>query len=415
MAGLPIYSAFWGGIPSVPDTQRTASAYLDSLSGVAPVALMPSQVPLQDKIDSVVRGLLDKTVVDHQPHRQPLPEMIVPAQVPAPAPAPTAVVPAPPATHASPLAQSASAPTMVFGDGGYVVPNSGFTSSGIYIDPVGAHADNGGLHHADMSVLHQTQPASFGQALAFANILQGHKGLSGGVADMAKTSHDIDQFNAMQLQEKAVARAQDLIASGYSPTGATNLAVTEAALQNGYNRLALGETLPAYAKAADERAMREMDILAALGGDYTAKTGLGYTPAGIQQFIGTPDGNYNAIVGGQPVNSIPITALMTAVGSDKNSRASTVGKDLTKAEEKAYETEQKTAKDLFEAKLMALGYGKSGLSLEDRIKLDNAKTENALMRGLRLKQQDAQNKADEARLRAELSMGGGVTTGGYSY
>lgn len=411
MAGFPIYSAFWGGVPQVPDTRQTAAAYLDSLAGAAPTALMPAQVSLQDKIDNAVRGLLDKVVVDHQPQRQPLPEMIVPVapQVAEP------IATAPPKTL-TPLSQTNDAPTMVFGDGGYSVPNSGFTSAGVYVDPIGAHADNGGLHHADMSVLHQTQPASFGQALAFANILQGHKGLSGGVADMVKTAHDIDNFNAMQLQEQAVSRAQELIASGYSPSEATNLAVTEAALQNGYNRAALGTTLPAYTKAADERAAREMDILAALGGDYTAKTGLGYSPFGVQQFTGTPDGDYNAIVGGQPVNGIPVTALMNAMSSDKNTRAATNSKDVTKAEEKAFEAEQKTAKDLFEAKLAALGFGKSGLSLEDRIKLDDAKTANALMLRAKLQEQHALAQEKLARTKYQLGTGDmGVTTGGYKY
>lgn len=209
--------------------------------------------------------------------------------------------------------QTANATPMTFGNGNYAIPNTGHTAGGIYIDPVAYGQDNGGLQHADMGILHQQAPASFGQALAFANLMQGHRGLSGGIGDMTRTMQDIDKANAYQAQGLVANRVQDLMHSGYGADEARYLALTEYGLANGFDRMAVGATLPEYAKAADEQAKHRLDTLAAMGGTYQVRTGLGYTPLGIESIERNSDGTANAVVNGQRVTNISPEFLMSSV------------------------------------------------------------------------------------------------------
>lgn len=209
--------------------------------------------------------------------------------------------------------QTANANPMVFGNGNYVIPNTGYAAGGVYIDPVAYGQDNGGLQHADMGILHQQAPASFGQALAFANLMQGHRGLSGGIGDMTRTMQDIDKANAYQAQGLVANRVQDLMHNGYGADEARYMALTEYGLANGYDRMAIGATMPEYAKAADEQAKRRLDTLAAMGGAYQARTGFGYTPLGVESIERNSDGTANAVVNGQRVTNISPEFLLSSV------------------------------------------------------------------------------------------------------
>lgn len=215
--------------------------------------------------------------------------------------------------NAPSVSQTSNALPMTFGSGNYAIPNTGYTAGGVYIDPVAYGQDNGGLQHADMGILHQQSPASFGQALAFANLMQGHRRLSGGIGDMTRTMQDIDKANAYQAQGLVANRVQDLMRNGYGADEARYLALTEYGLANGLDRMAVGATMPEYAKAADEQARRRLDTLAAMGGTYQARTGLGYIPLGVESIERNSDGTANAVVNGQRVTDISPEFLMSGV------------------------------------------------------------------------------------------------------
>lgn len=275
--------------------------------------------------------------------------------------------------------QTANANPMVFGNGNYVIPNTGYTAGGVYIDPVAYGQDNGGLQHADMGILHQQAPASFGQALAFANLMQGHRGLSGGIGDMTRTMQDIDKANAYQAQGLVANRVQDLMHSGYGADEARYMALTEYGLENGYDRMAMGAMLPEYAKAADEQAKRRLDTLAAMGGTYQARTGFGYTPLGIENIERNSDGTANAVVNGQRVTNISPEFLMSGVyGAVKGNGAG--ASNAANAYVDGARTEAAAMKDMAtiakENKDIASGSGKK--TKEDELELIDRRYEHQL-------------------------------------
>lgn len=275
--------------------------------------------------------------------------------------------------------QTANANPMMFGNGNYAIPNTGYTAGGIYIDPVAYGQDNGGLQHADMGILHQRAPASFGQALAFANLMQGHRGLSGGIGDMTRTMQDIDKANAYQAQGLVANRVQDLMHSGYGADEARYMALTEYGLANGYDRMAIGATMPEYAKAADEQAKRRLDTLAAMGGTYQARTGFGYTPLGIESIERNSDGTANAVVNGQRVTNISPEFLMSGVyGAIKGNGAG--ASNAANAYVDGARTEAAALKDMAaiakENKDIASGSGKK--TKEDELELIDRRYANQL-------------------------------------
>lgn len=210
---------------------------------------------------------------------------------------------------------------LTFGTDFYAVPSNGFTSPNenyaapITLNPVTFQTDNGGLTHAAMNVLYQNTPATFGQMLSFGNIMQGKRGLTGGINALTQTMQDIDKMNAYAAQGQVAERVQDLMSQGYDMNEARYLALTEYGLQNGYNRMAIGATMPEYAKYADARAKREMDTIAAMGGNYQSQGAFGYTPLGVQNFGSTGDGYFDATINGQQVTGIPAEYFLNGVYS----------------------------------------------------------------------------------------------------
>lgn len=208
---------------------------------------------------------------------------------------------------------------LAFGNDVYAIPSDGFTSDNnaygapITIDPVSFQGDNGGVQHGAMNALYQNTPATFGQMLAFSNLMQGRRDFGGGVGAMTQTMQDFDKMNAYAAQGDVAGRVQDLVSKGYGMNEARYLALSEYGLQNGYDRMAVGATMPEYAKHADERTKREMDTLAAMGGTYQASGGLGYTPLGINAFHSNGDGTMDTVVNGQRVSNIPMEYALSGI------------------------------------------------------------------------------------------------------
>lgn len=285
-----------------------------------------------------------------------------------------------PVTRIGPVQQVGNNPVMTFGNGNYVIPNTEYTAGGITIDPVMYGEDNGGLQHADMNILHQTSPATFGQALAFANLMQGHRGLSGGIGDMTRTMQDIDKSNAYQAQGLVSDRVQDLIGQGYGVNEARYLALTEYGLANGLDRMAIGATMPEYAKQADEEAKRQIDMAASMGGPYTSRGAFGYNPLGIQAIETNSDGSTNIIANGQRINQVPIDYLQNGVyGAIKGDGTGAINaaKHLASGA-KDYATNAAKIADIDKLAISIAngGSGGKGLSLADRLLL--AERKNAL-------------------------------------
>lgn len=254
---------------------------------------------------------------------------------------------------------------MEFGTDYYVVPSNGFTSdTGVYgapitIDPVNFHGDNGGLQHAAMNALYQNTPATFGQMLAFSNLMQGRRDLGGGIGAVTKTMQDLDKMNAYSAQSNVAGRVQDLLSKGYDMNEARYLALSEYGLQNGYDRMALGATMPEYAKFADERAKREMDALAASGGAYQSSGAFGYTPRGVNSFHSNGDGTMDMVVNGQKVTNVPmeygLSGVYAAIKGD-GSGASNAASRWVNEQEKAWQYGSKLSdNDVAVAKLQYAG------------------------------------------------------------
>lgn len=261
--------------------------------------------------------------------------------------------------------QSGNAQSMEFGTDYYVVPSNGFTSdTGVYgapitIDPVNFHGDNGGLQHAAMNALYQNTPATFGQMLAFSNLMQGRRDLGGGIGAVTKTMQDLDKMNAYSAQSNVAGRVQDLLSKGYDMNEARYLALSEYGLQNGYDRMALGATMPEYAKFADERAKREMDALAASGGAYQSSGAFGYTPRGVNSFHSNGDGTMDMVVNGQKVTNVPmeygLSGVYAAIKGD-GSGASNAASRWVNEQDKAWQYGSKLSdNDVAVAKLQYAG------------------------------------------------------------
>lgn len=242
--------------------------------------------------------------------------------------------------------QSSNEQPIAFGNDYYVVPSNGFTSdhneygAPITIDPVNFHGDNGGLQHVAMNALYQNTPATFGQMLAFSNLMQGRRDLGGGLGAMTQTMQDFDKMNAYSAQSNVAGRVQDLLSNGYDMNEARYLALSEYGLQNGYDRMAVGATMPEYAKFADERAKREMDALAATGGAYQSSGAFGYTPRGVNSFHSNGDGTMDMVVNGQKVTNVPmeygLSGVYSAIKGD-GSGASNAATRWVNEQEKAWQ------------------------------------------------------------------------------
>lgn len=276
-----------------------------------------------------------------------------------------------PTTQMPTRANVANYNPMNFGNGNYVIPSGDYTANGITVNAVTPQNDNGGLSHAAMNILHQTNPASFGQALAFANLMQGHRGLSGGIGDMTKTMQDIDKANAFQLQGQVAGRVQDLMGQGYGTNEARFIALTEAGQANGLDRMAVGTTLPEYTKYADERAKRDLETAMALGGAYEGQGAFGYTPLGIQGIM--PNGNNSADVqlNNQAIRSVPTEFLNNGVYA-----ALTGGKGSGINNSAKYYRDNLLAD--YQAQTGTGKMGSRGLSYEERLALEEAKAENRI-------------------------------------
>lgn len=303
------------------------------------------------------------------------------------------------------ISQTGNEQPMTFGNGNYVVPSDGFTSPAIHnatpitINPVTFDGDNGGLQHGAMDMLYRNTPATFGETLAFANLMQGKRGLSGGIGAITSTMNDIDKMNAYAAQGQVAGRVQDLLAQGYDMNEARYLALSEYGLKNGYDRMAVGVTMPEYAKYADESAKREMDTLAAMGGNYKARGALGYVPLGIDGFGATDDGHFSVRTRGQTITGIPKEAFLNGVygaikgdGSGSSNEATRTSKTF----ERVWNMEKAIADAKTAAEYARLGIstGGKGLSLDEKLIYEAAKH---------------QHKMEQDRQKAELK---GNKTGG---
>ena len=290
----------------------------------------------------------------------------------------------------SPVTQTATAQPITFGTDFYVVPSDGFTSPStnnaapITIDPVTMQYDNGGLQHGAMNILYQNTPATFGQTLAFANLMQGKSGLSGGISAMTETQQDIDKMNAYAAQGQVANRVQELMSSGLGMNEARYQALTEYGLANGLNRMAIGATMPEYAKYADERSKREMDATAAAGGSYNARGAFGYTPLGVNGFSVNSDGTMNISIGGNVIKGVPteygLSSVYGAIKGD-GSGSSNAATQFTSAQDKRYKYGTDISDNAVKVEELKTGKGLSkqnGLTLKERMVLETHKADEAV-------------------------------------
>lgn len=286
---------------------------------------------------------------------------------------------------------SASQP-ITFGTDFYAVPSDGFTSpdanyaAPITIDPVTMPYDNGGLQHGAMNILYQNTPATFGQTLAFANLMQGKRGLSGGISAMTETQQDIDKMNAYAAQGQVANRVQELMGSGLGMNEARYQALTEYGLANGLDRMAIGATMPEYVKYADERTKREMDATAAAGGSYNARGAFGYTPLGVDGFSVNSDGTMNMSIGGRVISNVPMEyGLSSVYGAIKGdgSGSSNAATRFVSEQDKRYKYGTDISDNSVKVEELRTGKGLSkqnGLTLEERMWLETHKTDEAIRR-----------------------------------
>lgn len=290
----------------------------------------------------------------------------------------------------SPVTQTATAQPITFGTDFYVVPRDGFTSPStnnaapITIDPVTMQYDNGGLQHGAMNILYQNTPATFGQTLAFANLMQGKRELSGGISAMTETQQDIDKMNAYAAQGQVANRVQELMSSGLGMNEARYQALTEYGLANGLNRMAIGATMPEYAKYADERSKREMDATAAAGGSYNARGAFGYTPLGVNGFSVNSDGTMNISIGGNVIKGVPTEyGLSSVYGAIKGDGygSSNAATQFTSAQDKRYKYGTDISDNAVKVEELKTGKGLSkqnGLTLKERMVLETHKADEAV-------------------------------------
>lgn len=292
----------------------------------------------------------------------------------------------------SPVTQTATAQPITFGTDFYAIPSDGFTSPNtnnaapITIDPVTMHYDNGGLQHGAMNILYQTTPATFGQTLAFANLMQGKRGLSGGISAMTETQQDIDKMNAYAAQGQVANRVQELMGSGLGMNEARYQALTEYGLANGLDRMAIGATMPEYAKYADERSKREMDATAAAGGSYNARGAFGYTPLGVNGFSVNSDGTMNISIGGNVIKGVPteygLSSVYGAIKGD-GSGSSNAATRFASEQDKRYKYGTDISDNSVKVEELKTGKGLSkqnGLTLEERMILETHKADEIIRR-----------------------------------
>lgn len=292
----------------------------------------------------------------------------------------------------APVTQTATAQPITFGTDFYAIPSDGFTSpdanyaAPITIDPVTMPYDNGGLQHGAMNILYQNTPATFGQALAFANLMQGKRGLSGGISAMTETQQDIDKMNAYAAQGQVANRVQELMGSGLGMNEARYQALTEYGLANGLDRMAIGATMPEYVKYADERTKREMDATAAAGGSYNARGAFGYTPLGVDGFSVNSDGIMNMSIGGRVISNVPMEyGLSSVYGAIKGdgSGSSNAATRFVSEQDKRYKYGTDISDNSVKVEELRTGKGLSkqnGLTLEERMWLETHKTDEAIRR-----------------------------------
>ncbi len=170
------------------------------------------------------------------------------------------------------------------------IPHGEFTHynpvSNVRINPVAVNGDNGGLQHVAMDALYKPQnaPMSLGEMIAFASIMQGKKTF-GGINDITATMQDADKMHAYAAQAQVGDQVRNLIAQGRTPEEARYEALSSYLSAQGNDRAAISVANPEFQKFADQRAGRTLDVLAGIGGDYTATpNSLGYTPYGINNF-----------------------------------------------------------------------------------------------------------------------------------
>ena len=292
----------------------------------------------------------------------------------------------------APVTQTAAAQPITYGTDFYAIPSDGFTSPNtnnaapITIDPVTMHYDNGGLQHGAMNILYQNTPATFGQTLAFANLMQGKRGLSGGISAMTATQQDIDKMNAYAAQGQVANRVQELMGSGLGMNEARYQALTEYGLANGLDRMAIGATMPEYAKYADERSKREMDAAAAAGGSYNARGAFGYTPLGVNGFSVNSDGTMNISIGGNVIKGVPteygLSSVYGAIKGD-GSGSSNAATRFASEQDKRYKYGTDISDNSVRVEELKTGKGLSkqnGLTLEERMILETHKADEIIRR-----------------------------------
>lgn len=216
------------------------------------------------------------------------------------------------------------------GAGQVVIPSTGYSTQDntggatISVNPVDIRGDNGGSTWAAMNALYTdpSKPPSLGELLAFSSIMNGKRTL-GGLGDIQKTMELADRNNAYAAQSNVANRVQDLMKQGKSMEEARYQALSEYLLDNGMNRSAVSLTMPEYAKEADARAKRELDIAAATGGTYNGNGALGYTPLGIRSISSNGD-TYSVDLNGNKIDNIPLEYLAgTVLGATKGDGSGT--------------------------------------------------------------------------------------------
>ena len=263
---------------------------------------------------------------------------------------------------------STAPPALQFGALQHTIPHGEFTHStphsNVTIDPIGVYGDNGGSQHAAMQGLYRdkNEIPSLGSVLAFTALLQGKKGLAS-FGDLRKVMHDADAAHAYANQANVVDRTKFLISQGRTPEEARYEALTEYLLSNGQGRAALGVTMPEYQKQADASAARSMDIAAAVGGDYHANGGFGYSPYGVDSFSINDEYGGDITLRGNKITRVPVHQLQQGIGGLINGggAGSTKSADTNlEYDKKAWELEKYLTEAKVDTAKTKAGVGSSG-------------------------------------------------------
>lgn len=263
---------------------------------------------------------------------------------------------------------STAPPALQFGALQHTIPHGEFTHStphsNVTIDPIGVYGDNGGSQHAAMQGLYRdkNEIPSLGSVLAFTALLQGKKGLAS-FGDLRKVMHDADAAHAYANQANVVDRTKFLISQGRTPEEARYEALTEYLLSNGQGRAALGVTMPEYQKQADASAARSMDIAAAVGGDYHANGGFGYSPYGVDSFSINDEYGGDITLRGNKITRVPVHQLQQGIGGliKGGGAGSTKSADTNlEYDKKAWELEKYLTEAKVDTAKTKAGVGSSG-------------------------------------------------------